>query len=79
MQVIVEISLYPLTENYSSIIANFVGRLSGYDGIEVTLGETSTVIRGDYDVIFKMLEAECRDVLDRDVKSAFVIKLLNTV
>ncbi len=79
MQVIVEISLYPFTKDYDTLILDFVRKLRGYEGVKVTLGETSTVVRGEYDVVFAMLESECKAALDGNEKTAVVIKILNTV
>jgi hypothetical protein len=45
----------------------------------VTPGETSTVIRGEYQVVMDIMRSEVRSVLDSEVRTAFVVKLMNTV
>jgi uncharacterized protein YqgV (UPF0045/DUF77 family) len=78
MQVILELTLYPLTRQYDEQILRFVEALRNYPDLDVRTGETATVIRGEYEMVFRMLEAECRKVLEQDVRSALVMKLLNT-
>ena len=77
LKVLVEISLYPLSDTYESDILDFIKRLRSYDGIEVEPGQASTVIRGDYDLIFAILETECKMALAGGSKSALVIKMVN--
>lgn len=79
MQILAEISLYPLTQDYDALILDFVRRIRQYDGIEVTVGQTSTVVRGEYEVVFQILQRECGISLSAGVKTAVVIKLLNGV
>ena len=78
LQVLVEISFYPLSDSYEVDILEFIKRLRSYDGIEVEPGQTSTVIRGDFDLVWAILETECKIALGRGSKSALVIKILNT-
>jgi uncharacterized protein YqgV (UPF0045/DUF77 family) len=78
MQIIVEISLYPFTKDYDALILDFVHKLQDYKDIEVSLGETSTVVRGEYDTVFAMLKHECKAALSGKARTALVIKVLNT-
>ena len=78
MQVIVDISLYPMANDYDGHILTLIQNLQSVNGIEVTPGETSTVVRGEYDVVFEVLEREIKAILSSKVRSALVIKLLNT-
>ena len=67
-----------MTEEYDSVIGEFITRLRSYSDVEVTVGQTSTVMQGEYQRLFQILEMECRKVLSERVKSALVIKILNT-
>ena len=78
MQVIVEISFYPMTVDYDTHILAFVDRLRSYEGVQVTVGQTSTVLQGYYTDVFQILESECQTVLSRDMRSVLVMKMLNT-
>jgi uncharacterized protein YqgV (UPF0045/DUF77 family) len=77
MYTIVEITKYPLTPDYEQPILNFIGRLKEYDALDITVGETSTVVRGDYDKIMEILTREMRTSLDGEVRTSFVLKVLN--
>jgi uncharacterized protein YqgV (UPF0045/DUF77 family) len=79
MQIIVEISLYPFTRDYDDLILDFVQKLQDCKDIEVSPGETSTVVRGEYDTVFAMLEHECKAALSGKARTAVVIKILNTL
>jgi uncharacterized protein YqgV (UPF0045/DUF77 family) len=79
MQVLAEISMYPLSREYDAPILEFIGKLRSHQNIDVTPGETSTVIRGEYEVVMDVLRSEIRPALDGAVRTAFVIKVLNTV
>lgn len=78
MQVILELSLYPLTRDYDRSILDFIDRLRAHSDLDISTGETATVVRGTYDNVFAMLEKECRDLLDGNDRVALVMKLLNT-
>ncbi|HLF63299.1 MAG TPA: YkoF family thiamine/hydroxymethylpyrimidine-binding protein [Saprospiraceae bacterium] len=79
MQIIVEISLYPFTKDYDTTILNFVQKLRDYKDIDVTPSETATVVRGEYNAVFAMLEQECKAALSGNARTALVIKILNTL
>ncbi len=77
MNCIVEITKYPLTPEYETPILDFIHRIKAYDGLEITTGETSTVIRGDYDHVMNILTKEMKTSLDGAVRTSFVVKVLN--
>ena len=78
MYAIVEITKYPLTEDYEPPILDFIHRLNRHDGLDITTGETSTVVRGDYDHLFGILKDEMRTSLASGIRTSFVLKVLNT-
>lgn len=76
MEATIEISLYPLNENYEPPILKFIERLESHEGFVVRVNETSTHLFGDYDQIFDALKAEIkRSMLDYG-KQVFVMKVL---
>lgn len=79
MQVVVELSFYPFAKDYDSLIFELVRRLRSYSDIEVTPGQTATVIRGEYDLVFEILTKECKTALGGENKAAIVMKVLNLV
>lgn len=77
MYTIVEITKYPLTPDYEDPILEFIGRIKQYDDLDITVGETSTVVRGDYETVMEVLTNEMRTSLDGKVRTSFVLKVLN--
>ena len=77
MYTIVEITKYPLTPDYERPILDFIGRLKHHDGLDITVGETSTVVRGDYDHVMSVLTGEMRSSLESGIRTSFVLKVLN--
>ena len=58
MQISVEISLYPLNENYISSIDSFISCLKMYDSIEVRTNNMSTQLFGEFDDLIKILKVD---------------------
>ena len=53
MQVAVDISLYPLDEDFIPPIKNVIERLGRHDGVAVEYNRMSTQLRGEYDVVIE--------------------------
>jgi uncharacterized protein YqgV (UPF0045/DUF77 family) len=77
MQVAVDISLYPLDENFIPPIKDIIDRLGQHEGIEVDRNRMSTQIRGDFDTIMPVLTNEMRTTFNDVPKAVFAIKILN--
>ena len=77
MQVAVDISLYPLDEDFIPPIKNVIERLSRHAGVEVEYNRMSTQLRGDFDVVMPVLFAEVRTTFESVPKAVFAIKILN--
>ncbi|MEX0967883.1 MAG: YkoF family thiamine/hydroxymethylpyrimidine-binding protein [Bacteroidia bacterium] len=69
-----EISFYPLEENYKEIILDFINSIKKNEKLEVEVNSFSTQIFGDYDEIMKLLSTELKEVLSRQPSIA-VMKL----
>lgn len=77
MKIAVDISLYPLDEDFIPPIKNFIHRLNNYNSIEVITNNMSTQIIGEYDVIMSILNNEIRDTFEELPKAIFAVKILN--
>lgn len=77
MQVAVDISLYPLTEEFLPPIKDVIERLLRYDSLDVMTNPMSTQIQGEYDDVMAALKAEIRTTFDNLPKAVFTIRILN--
>ena len=77
MKITVEISLYPLKDDFESAIITFIKALRSYDGLEVNTNAMSTYVAGDFDLVFKALSTELKKVYELLDTSSTVIKVIN--
>jgi len=77
MRVAVDISLYPLTEEFLPPIKDVINRLGTYDDVEVRMNPMSTQLRGEFDVVMAALQAEIKTSFEQLPKAVFAIKILN--
>lgn len=75
MKITLDISLYPLNENFIPIIKGFIAKLESEPNITISKNNLSTQISGDYDIIMDLLKRELKDVFQQH-RSVFVIKFL---
>ncbi len=77
MRVAVDISLYPLADDFIPPIKDVIERLNANSSVEVATNKMSTQIRGDYDVVMAALNQEIKKTFDQCPKAVFAIKILN--
>lgn len=77
MRVAVDISLYPLTEDFLPPIRDVIERLLRYESLDVMTNPMSTQIQGDYDDVMTALKAEIRTSFENLPKAVFTIRILN--
>ncbi len=77
MQVAVDISLYPLDENFIPPIKDVIERLEKHEGVSVDRNRMSTQLRGEFDIVMSALTKEIGTTFDRVPKAVFAIKILN--
>jgi uncharacterized protein YqgV (UPF0045/DUF77 family) len=77
MRVAVDISLYPLDQDFIPPIQDVIDRLNAHDALEVLTNPMSTQIRGEYDVVMAALNQEIRVSFEQMPKAVFAIKILN--
>lgn len=75
MEASVEISLYPLKENYKDIILAFIHKLTRHTDLIIETNYMSTHIFGDYDRIFEVLRDEMKSVY-QDHRAVLVMKIV---
>ncbi|MFB0988371.1 MAG: YkoF family thiamine/hydroxymethylpyrimidine-binding protein [Gammaproteobacteria bacterium] len=76
MKASVDISLYPLKDEYIPAIKEFIERVQRYPEVAVVRNDLSTQLYGNYELIMDLLKVEVRLSWEKYGKSIFVIKLL---
>jgi len=76
MEISVDISMYPLQEEFEKPILAFIKTLENVEQVEVVRNELSTQIHGDYKVIMALLEKEMFSVFTEIPNSIFVLKFV---
>lgn len=77
MKVALDISLYPLTNDFIPPIDDLIQRLISHESLEVITNPMSTQIRGDYDEVMSIINREVRTTFENARKAVFVVKILN--
>ena len=75
MTTTIEISNYPLTDDYLPKITDFIDRCKS-SGITVKVNATSTHLQGDYDEVMNILQREIKTSYERYGQMIFVVKVL---
>jgi len=75
MKISVDISLYPLQENYRAVVKAFIKDIEDMPNTIVTSNAMSTTLFGDYQDIMPMLKHTMQNALTEVPQSVFVIKL----
>ncbi|MGB1091589.1 MAG: hypothetical protein ACPGYX_05660 [Oceanobacter sp.] len=76
MELSVDISKYPLADEYKPAIKNFIERLQGTEGLTVVCNTMSTQVFGEYDLVMATLSAEMKRSFERFGKAIFVYKMI---
>lgn len=77
MRVAVDISLYPLADDFIPPIKDVIDRLNEYSSVEIVTNAMSTQIRGEYDEVMAALNQEIKTTFEQCPKAVFAIKILN--
>ncbi|GFD88004.1 hypothetical protein KUL152_02300 [Tenacibaculum sp. KUL152] len=77
MQVMVELSLYPLVNEYIPPIQSFIDRLNSYAELSVSTSSTSTQVTGEYPDVMGILGNEMQRIHEEVGQAIFVAKFLN--
>ncbi|GAA5525850.1 hypothetical protein Maes01_02423 [Microbulbifer aestuariivivens] len=76
MKLSVEISMYPLKDEYIPSIRQFIQRLNQYAGLRVITNTMSTQVFGDYDLLMDILKQEMRSAYEQHGRAIFVCKFI---
>lgn len=76
MKLTIDISLYPLTEEFIPVIKGFIVKMESYAGVSILRNNISTQVSGEYDVIMNLLQTELKEIFEIH-KSVFVVKFLS--
>lgn len=77
MRIAVDISLYPLCDDFIPPIQDVIERLNQHAGVEVETNAMSTQLRGEYDDVMLALGNEIKKSFEALPKAVFAIKILN--
>jgi uncharacterized protein YqgV (UPF0045/DUF77 family) len=77
MKLSVEISKYPLADEYIVPIKDFIDRLNQHPELHVITNTMSTQVFGDFDVLMPILNTEMRDSFAKFKKMIFICKFIN--
>ena len=74
MKATIEISMYPLHDDFEQRVIDFIQQVKKNKNIEVETNGLSTQLFGDYDELMKMLAAELKASLENN-RAVFVMKI----
>jgi uncharacterized protein YqgV (UPF0045/DUF77 family) len=77
MRITVELSLYPLHENFVGPITDFILELRGQPGIEVVTNQMSTQVRGEFEAVTAAVTRCTRSCMEGVHPVVLVAKFLN--
>ena len=72
----VELSLYPLTEDYLPPIKGFIAWLQEAPDVHVEYDATATIVHGEYHAVYALLERTMREAHERFGPVVFVSKFI---
>jgi uncharacterized protein YqgV (UPF0045/DUF77 family) len=77
MKATIEISMYPLREDYEKQVLAFLDLLHKESDLEIRVNAMSTQVKGDYDLAFQTIQKSIKLVYQNGIKASFVIKVLH--
>ncbi|WHI46744.1 hypothetical protein ACJJI5_14900 [Microbulbifer sp. EKSA008] len=77
MQLSVEISMYPLKDEYIPAIQAFIAQLNSHPELKVITNTMSTQVFGDYDLLMDVLKLEMRKSYEQFGRAIFVCKFID--
>lgn len=77
MNIAIDISLYPLHEDYEQPIIAFVQQLRKTSGLQVHTNQLTTQISGEYTLVMDTLRDAMGSTFQSGGKYSFVLKVVN--
>jgi uncharacterized protein YqgV (UPF0045/DUF77 family) len=77
MNIVADMSLYPLKDGPVPTIIDFIEELRRQDGIEIVTNQLSTQLRGEFDAVTQAINNCMRKVMAAPNTVVLVVKYLN--
>lgn len=77
MVITVEISLYPLKDEFETYILDFIHAIRSNKDLTVRTTVMSTLIKGEMDLVFDTLKVELQKIYTKLDTSCTIIKIVN--
>jgi len=77
MNLSVEISMYPLNQEYGTPILQFIERLKSYKELEIRSNTMSTQIFGEYGMVMDVIKKEMKSTFLTEDAVVMVMKFVN--
>ena len=77
MKISVELSMYPLSEEYGTPILKFVEKLRSYEELTVITNTMSTQVFGPYELVMDVLTKEMKSAFEDENALVMVAKFVN--
>ncbi len=76
MEITLEISMYPLRENYEKYILQFIDGLEENPNFVVRVNALSTQVQGEQEHVMYAINKGIADLFEKGIKASFVMKIL---
>lgn len=77
MECSLEISMYPIDNNYKLAIIDFIKRIRKHPFIIIETNGMSTQVFGDYNRVMKAINTEIKNTFSKEGKVVFNMKVIN--
>ncbi len=77
MRITAEVSLYPLQDQYLARIENFIHSIGDASGLEVTVNQMSTQLRGEFEDVTRAVQQALASSFQIGGPQVLVAKFLN--
>ena len=77
MKASIEISMYPLDQDYGNQILGFIKELNTHPELTVRTNSMSTQIFGEYDLLMDIMQKEIKTVFSTTDTVVMVLKIVN--
>ncbi|HOP49015.1 MAG TPA: YkoF family thiamine/hydroxymethylpyrimidine-binding protein [Ignavibacteriales bacterium] len=75
MQISVEISYYPLVDDYLNVIKSYIERINEFKNLEIKTSKLSTLIVGEYGDVMQLLNITMKEYMEK-YPSVFNLKVV---
>ena len=77
MNITVDISMYPLADDYKPAIKAFIRRLREFEGLALVTNQLSTQLRGEFEAVTSAVNACMHEAMQAPHTVVLVVKYLN--